>query len=152
MYKGCDKPEILIVVKCTQLKSHISFWVFSEFTLSTSTQILCFCSVAKWLGHTCNSKVKEPTKSQPWYHKEQHFKNNNKKQQTPRTLTSNILCTDTIVICTLFAVAGLYVLQRIGSTQEGNASFTLCGDYYNRELSGNKIYLQMSQCECVIFE
>uniref|UniRef100_A0A3Q2P4M1 Vacuolar protein sorting 13 homolog D n=1 Tax=Fundulus heteroclitus TaxID=8078 RepID=A0A3Q2P4M1_FUNHE len=29
----------------------------------------------------------------------------------------------------------LYVLQRIGSTQEGNASFTLSGDYYNRELS-----------------
>lgn len=31
---------------------------------------------------------------------------------------------------------GLYVLQRIGSTQEGNGSFTLSGDYYNRELSG----------------
>ena len=36
----------------------------------------------------------------------------------------------------MFAVAGLYVLQRIGSTQEGNASFSLSGDYYNRELSG----------------
>ena len=34
-------------------------------------------------------------------------------------------------------MTGLYVLQRIGSSQEGNASFTLCGDYYNRELSGN---------------
>jgi hypothetical protein len=33
-------------------------------------------------------------------------------------------------------MAGLYVLQRIGSTQEGNGSFTLSGDYYNRELSG----------------
>ena len=41
----------------------------------------------------------------------------------------------------LFVIAGLYVLQRIGSTQEGNASFTLSGDYYNRELSGNLIYL-----------
>lgn len=28
------------------------------------------------------------------------------------------------------------MLQRIGSTQEGNASFSLSGDYYNRELSG----------------
>lgn len=28
------------------------------------------------------------------------------------------------------------MLQRIGSTQEGKASFTLSGDYYNRELSG----------------
>lgn len=69
---------------------------------------------------------------------EQCFKNNHNKQQTPRTLRSNILCVDMIVICRLFAIAGLYVLQRIGSTQEGNASFTLCGDYYNRELSGNK--------------
>lgn len=33
-------------------------------------------------------------------------------------------------------VAGLYVLQRIGSTQEGTASFALSGDFYNRELSG----------------
>ncbi|PWA29481.1 hypothetical protein CCH79_00017108 [Gambusia affinis] len=36
--------------------------------------------------------------------------------------------------CWVF-IAGLNVLQRIGSTQEGNASFTLSGDYYNRELS-----------------
>lgn len=28
------------------------------------------------------------------------------------------------------------MLQRIGSTQEGNASFSLSGDYYNREFSG----------------
>lgn len=39
-----------------------------------------------------------------------------------------------VVMVTL--AAGLYVLQRIGSTQEGNASFSLSGDYYNRELSG----------------
>lgn len=54
----------------------------------------------------------------------------------------NILYHSLIVISRLFVIAGLYVLQRIGSTQEGNASFTLSGDYYNRELSGNKIYLQ----------
>lgn len=43
----------------------------------------------------------------------------------------------------LFVVAGLFVLQRIGSTQEGKANFTLSGDYYNRELSGNdRTYLQ----------
>lgn len=36
----------------------------------------------------------------------------------------------------LCVVKGLSVLQRIGSTQEGKASFTLSGDYYNRELSG----------------
>lgn len=35
-----------------------------------------------------------------------------------------------------FVFAGLHVLQRIGSNQEGNTSFTLCGDFYNRELSG----------------
>lgn len=52
----------------------------------------------------------------------------------------NILCLSLIVTCRLFVIAGLYVLQRIGSTQEGNASFTLSGDYYNRELSGNNSY------------
>lgn len=36
-------------------------------------------------------------------------------------------------------IAGLSVLQRIGSMQEGKASFTLSGDYYNRELSGEVI-------------
>lgn len=36
----------------------------------------------------------------------------------------------------LCAIKGLAVLQRIGSTQEGKASFILSGDYYNRELSG----------------
>lgn len=46
------------------------------------------------------------------------------------------------VIFTLFVISGLYVLQRIGSTQEGKANFTLSGDYYNRELSGkNKTWL-----------
>lgn len=38
--------------------------------------------------------------------------------------------------CCCHGDPGLYVLQRIGSTQEGNASFSLSGDYYNRELSG----------------
>lgn len=47
-----------------------------------------------------------------------------------------------IVTCRLFVIAGLYVLQRIGSTQEGNTSFTLSGDYYNRELSGNNTYFR----------
>lgn len=42
----------------------------------------------------------------------------------------------------LFVIAGLYVLQRIGSCQEGNTSFTLSGDYYNRELSGKEIDFQ----------
>lgn len=31
------------------------------------------------------------------------------------------------------------MLQRVGSTQEGNASFSLSGDYYNRELSGRAL-------------
>lgn len=44
-----------------------------------------------------------------------------------------------IIIKTCFAFAGLHVLQRIGSNQEGNTSFTLCGDFYNRELSGRSI-------------
>lgn len=39
-------------------------------------------------------------------------------------------------VVTATLAAGLYVLQRIGSTQEGNATFSLSGDYYNRELSG----------------
>lgn len=39
-------------------------------------------------------------------------------------------------VVTATLATGLYVLQRIGSTQEGNASFSLSGDYYNRELSG----------------
>ncbi|KAK1801786.1 hypothetical protein P4O66_022429 [Electrophorus voltai] len=41
-----------------------------------------------------------------------------------------------LAMCDRAARSGLSVLQRIGSTQEGNASFTLSGDYYNRELSG----------------
>uniref|UniRef100_A0A672ZCY6 Vacuolar protein sorting 13 homolog D n=1 Tax=Sphaeramia orbicularis TaxID=375764 RepID=A0A672ZCY6_9TELE len=40
----------------------------------------------------------------------------------------------------------LYVLQRIGSTQEGNASFTLSGDYYNRELSGWEPFIEPWTC------
>ncbi|KAM6982880.1 intermembrane lipid transfer protein VPS13D isoform 1-T1 [Tautogolabrus adspersus] len=40
----------------------------------------------------------------------------------------------------------LYVLQRIGSTQEGNASFTLSGDYYNRELSGWEPFIEPWSC------
>ncbi|XP_074499140.1 intermembrane lipid transfer protein VPS13D isoform X1 [Sebastes fasciatus] len=40
----------------------------------------------------------------------------------------------------------LYVLQRIGSTQEGNASFTLSGDYYNRELSGWEPFIEPWPC------
>ncbi|KAJ8264877.1 hypothetical protein COCON_G00139760 [Conger conger] len=40
----------------------------------------------------------------------------------------------------------LYALQRIGSTQEGNASFTLSGDYYNRELSGWEPFIEPWPC------
>ncbi|KAM6924954.1 intermembrane lipid transfer protein VPS13D [Xenentodon cancila] len=40
----------------------------------------------------------------------------------------------------------LYVLQRIGSTQEGNSSFSLSGDYYNRELSGWEPFLEPWPC------
>nr|XP_046254049.1 vacuolar protein sorting-associated protein 13D isoform X1 [Scatophagus argus]XP_046254050.1 vacuolar protein sorting-associated protein 13D isoform X1 [Scatophagus argus]XP_046254051.1 vacuolar protein sorting-associated protein 13D isoform X1 [Scatophagus argus] len=40
----------------------------------------------------------------------------------------------------------LYVLQRIGSTQEGNTSFTLSGDYYNRELSGWEPFIEPWPC------
>lgn len=41
----------------------------------------------------------------------------------------------------LFVFLGLNVLQRIGSIQEGNASFSLSGDYYNRELAGTTLDL-----------
>ncbi|KAF0036552.1 hypothetical protein F2P81_011864 [Scophthalmus maximus] len=44
-------------------------------------------------------------------------------------------CLDCDIPLAEFTFSRLYVLQRIGSTQEGNASFTLSGDYYNRELS-----------------
>lgn len=55
----------------------------------------------------------------------------------------NSLYVSLIVICRICVITGLYVLQRIGSTQEGNTSFTLSGDYYNRELSGNKIHVDV---------
>ncbi|XP_041858896.1 vacuolar protein sorting-associated protein 13D isoform X3 [Melanotaenia boesemani] len=45
-------------------------------------------------------------------------------------------CLDCDIPLAELTFSRLYVLQRIGSTQEGNASFTLSGDYYNRELSG----------------
>lgn len=45
---------------------------------------------------------------------------------------------ETHVVVMVILAAGLYVLQRVGSTQEGNASFSLSGDYYNRELSGRE--------------
>ncbi|CAM9137825.1 unnamed protein product [Lampetra planeri] len=41
---------------------------------------------------------------------------------------------------------GLNVLQRIGSTQEGNASFSLSGDFYNRELSGWEPFIEPWPC------
>lgn len=44
--------------------------------------------------------------------------------------------------------AGLYVLQRIGSTQEGKASFSLSGDYYNRELSGRPSHTSGGHLSC----
>lgn len=49
-----------------------------------------------------------------------------------------------LVVMAICLAAGLYVLQRIGSTQEGTASFSLSGDYYNRELSGSLTHLMSS--------
>ncbi|KAG5282212.1 hypothetical protein AALO_G00053510 [Alosa alosa] len=53
-------------------------------------------------------------------------------------------CLDCDVPLAELTFSRLYVLQRIGSTQEGNASFTLSGDYYNRELSGWEPFIVLS--------
>ncbi|KAL2104176.1 hypothetical protein ACEWY4_001044 [Coilia grayii] len=55
-------------------------------------------------------------------------------------------CLDCDVPLAEITFSRLYVLQRIGSTQEGNASFTLSGDYYNRELSGWEPFIEPWPC------
>ncbi|XP_035500343.2 vacuolar protein sorting-associated protein 13D isoform X1 [Scophthalmus maximus] len=55
-------------------------------------------------------------------------------------------CLDCDIPLAEFTFSRLYVLQRIGSTQEGNASFTLSGDYYNRELSGWEPFIEPWPC------
>uniref|UniRef100_A0A671WLN2 Vacuolar protein sorting 13 homolog D n=1 Tax=Sparus aurata TaxID=8175 RepID=A0A671WLN2_SPAAU len=55
-------------------------------------------------------------------------------------------CLDCDIPLAELTFSRLYVLQRIGSTQEGNASFTLSGDYYNRELSGWEPFVEPWVC------
>ncbi|XP_028848635.1 vacuolar protein sorting-associated protein 13D isoform X2 [Denticeps clupeoides] len=55
-------------------------------------------------------------------------------------------CLDCDVPLAELTFSRLYVLQRIGSTQEGNASFTISGDYYNRELSGWEPFIEPWPC------
>ncbi|XP_066528182.1 intermembrane lipid transfer protein VPS13D isoform X2 [Hoplias malabaricus] len=55
-------------------------------------------------------------------------------------------CLDCDVPLAELTFSRLSVLQRIGSTQEGNASFTLSGDYYNRELSGWEPFIEPWPC------
>ncbi|XP_062282582.1 intermembrane lipid transfer protein VPS13D isoform X1 [Scomber scombrus] len=55
-------------------------------------------------------------------------------------------CMDCDIPLAELTFSRLYVLQRIGSTQEGNASFTLSGDYYNRELSGWEPFIEPWPC------
>ncbi|XP_041656068.1 vacuolar protein sorting-associated protein 13D isoform X2 [Cheilinus undulatus] len=55
-------------------------------------------------------------------------------------------CLDCDIPLAELTFSRLYVLQRIGSTQEGNASFALSGDYYNRELSGWEPFIEPWPC------
>ncbi|KAK3518898.1 hypothetical protein QTP70_014935, partial [Hemibagrus guttatus] len=55
-------------------------------------------------------------------------------------------CLDCDVPLAELTFSRLSVLQRIGSTQEGKASFTLSGDYYNRELSGWEPFIEPWPC------
>ncbi|XP_070696419.1 intermembrane lipid transfer protein VPS13D [Pempheris klunzingeri] len=55
-------------------------------------------------------------------------------------------CLDCDIPLAELTLSRLNVLQRIGSTQEGNASFTLSGDYYNRELSGWEPFIEPWPC------
>ncbi|XP_028266472.1 vacuolar protein sorting-associated protein 13D isoform X2 [Parambassis ranga] len=55
-------------------------------------------------------------------------------------------CQDCDIPLAELTFSRLYMLQRIGSTQEGNASFTLSGDYYNRELSGWEPFIEPWPC------
>uniref|UniRef100_A0A9J7Y3S5 Vacuolar protein sorting 13 homolog D n=1 Tax=Cyprinus carpio carpio TaxID=630221 RepID=A0A9J7Y3S5_CYPCA len=55
-------------------------------------------------------------------------------------------CLDCDVPLAELTFSRLYVLQRIGSMQEGKASFTLSGDYYNREFSGWEPFIEPWPC------
>ncbi|XP_076596695.1 intermembrane lipid transfer protein VPS13D isoform X1 [Chaetodon auriga] len=55
-------------------------------------------------------------------------------------------CLDCDIPLAELTLSRLYVLQRIGSSQEGNTSFTLSGDYYNRELSGWEPFIEPWPC------
>ncbi|XP_054629816.1 intermembrane lipid transfer protein VPS13D isoform X1 [Dunckerocampus dactyliophorus] len=55
-------------------------------------------------------------------------------------------CLDCDIPLAELTFSRLNVLQRIGSTQEGNASFTLSGDYYNRELAGWEPFIEPWPC------
>ncbi|XP_068181546.1 intermembrane lipid transfer protein VPS13D isoform X3 [Antennarius striatus] len=55
-------------------------------------------------------------------------------------------CLDCDIPLAEFTFSRLNVLQRIGSTQEGTASFTLSGDYYNRELAGWEPFVEPWPC------
>ncbi|XP_034027547.1 LOW QUALITY PROTEIN: vacuolar protein sorting-associated protein 13D [Thalassophryne amazonica] len=55
-------------------------------------------------------------------------------------------CLDCDIPLAELTFSRLNVLQRIGSNPEGNASFILSGDYYNRELSGWEPVLEPWPC------
>ncbi|XP_026223935.1 vacuolar protein sorting-associated protein 13D isoform X3 [Anabas testudineus] len=55
-------------------------------------------------------------------------------------------CLDCDIPLAELTFSRLFVLQRIGSTQEGKANFTLSGDYYNRELSGWEPFIEPWPC------
>lgn len=55
-------------------------------------------------------------------------------------------CLDCDVPLAELTFSRLYVLRRIGSMQEGKASFTLSGDYYNRQLSGWEPFIEPWPC------
>ncbi|XP_049609013.1 intermembrane lipid transfer protein VPS13D isoform X3 [Syngnathus scovelli] len=55
-------------------------------------------------------------------------------------------CLDCDIPLAELTFSRLNVLQRIGSSQEGTASFSLSGDYYNRELSGWEPFIEPWPC------
>ncbi|XP_039611356.1 vacuolar protein sorting-associated protein 13D isoform X2 [Polypterus senegalus] len=55
-------------------------------------------------------------------------------------------CLDCDVPLAEITFSRLYFLQRVGSNAEGNASLTLSGDYYNRELSGWEPFIEPWPC------
>ncbi|XP_077367984.1 intermembrane lipid transfer protein VPS13D isoform X2 [Festucalex cinctus] len=55
-------------------------------------------------------------------------------------------CLDCDIPLAELTFSRLNVLQRIGSTQEGNASFSISGDYYNRELAGWEPFIEPWPC------